>query len=478
MFACDSAATARASRSKRCRSALGASVFTATRRASSRSSASHTALIAPRPSGSSRRYRPAISSSLIGRDYRDRRDRPPDDRRSARARARARPAAAGRGRAGRGRCGACARRGRQSRGSTCRRFRARRWTGTPSVPPTRRGRSPSRASRRPDIPSDAPLGAGQAITISTGAVVPDGADAVVPVERTRARRRVGATSSASSPARTCVRAAATSRRATPSSLPAPRAARRSSARSPRPGSRRFGARVARASPCSRPAVSCAVPASRSGRARSTSRTRVMLAAQLRRAGADAEVHGAVADDADATRAALERGLDADVLLTSGGVSVGEHDLVRGLLAELGVVEVFWRVAVKPGKPVAFSTRGSTLVFGLARQPGLVVRRLRAVRPPRTRRAAGRAPIRVPRSCPAVSTCSLQRNAGRDELVRARIDDGGLVHAAARSGVAHDRARRATRLRSCSCRAATASSPPAPPSAGCRFDGVGLRRRSA
>ena len=62
---------------------------------------------------------------------------------------------------------------------------------------------------------------------------------------------------------------------------------------------------------------------------------VMLAAQVRRAGAEAEVHGVVADDADATRAALERGLEADVLLTSGGVSVGEHDLVRGLLVELG-----------------------------------------------------------------------------------------------------------------------------------------------
>ena len=57
-----------------------------------------------------------------------------------------------------------------------------------------------------------------------------------------------------------------------------------------------------------------------------------------------------------------------MLITSGGVSVGEHDLVRGLLAELGVDEVFWRVAVKPGKPVAFSTRGSTLVFGLPGNP--------------------------------------------------------------------------------------------------------------
>src|SRR5207249_5972700 len=68
------------------------------------------------------------------------------------------------------------------------------------------------------------------------------------------------------------------------------------------------------------------------------------------------------------RAALERGLEADVLVTSGGVSVGPHDLVRRIEAELGVEEVFWRVAVKPGKPVSFGLHGSTLVFGLPGNP--------------------------------------------------------------------------------------------------------------
>ena len=76
----------------------------------------------------------------------------------------------------------------------------------------------------------------------------------------------------------------------------------------------------------------------------------------------------MADDEDAHREALARGLEADVLVTSGGVSVGPHDLVRRIEAELGVEEVFWRVAVKPGKPVAFGVRGSTLVFGLPGNP--------------------------------------------------------------------------------------------------------------
>src|SRR5947209_12993281 len=66
MFGCERAAAARASRSKRARSAVGASVLIATRRASSGSSASQTALIAPRPSVSRRRYRPAITRSALG----------------------------------------------------------------------------------------------------------------------------------------------------------------------------------------------------------------------------------------------------------------------------------------------------------------------------------------------------------------------------------------------------------------------------
>ena len=95
---------------------------------------------------------------------------------------------------------------------------------------------------------------------------------------------------------------------------------------------------------------------------------VLVAAQLGVAGAAATVFPIVADDPAATRAALERALEHDVLITTGGVSVGPHDLVRATLAELGAQEVFWRVAVKPGKPIAFAVRGSSLVFGLPGNP--------------------------------------------------------------------------------------------------------------
>ena len=76
----------------------------------------------------------------------------------------------------------------------------------------------------------------------------------------------------------------------------------------------------------------------------------------------------VVDDEDAHRDAIARGLEADVLVTSGGVSMGEHDLVRRIEAELGVREVFWGVAVKPGKPISFGVRDRTLVFGLPGNP--------------------------------------------------------------------------------------------------------------
>jgi molybdopterin molybdotransferase len=145
---------------------------------------------------------------------------------------------------------------------------------------------------------------------------------------------------------------------------------------------------------------------------------VLLAAQLASAGAEVTVLGPVGDDAAATRAALERGLESDVLVTSGGVSVGPHDLVRGALADLGAEEVLWRVAVKPGKPVAFAVRGSTLVFGLPGNPvsSLVDFEL-FVRPALL--ALQRSSDPGPAFLPGRLGAPLRRNEHRDELVRAR-----------------------------------------------------------
>jgi molybdopterin molybdotransferase len=94
-----------------------------------------------------------------------------------------------------------------------------------------------------------------------------------------------------------------------------------------------------------------------------------LAGQVERAGALVTAREMVPDTAAQTRAALSRALDdADVVLVSGGVSVGPHDHVKPALAELHVEERFWGVRLRPGKPTWFGTRGHALVFGLPGNP--------------------------------------------------------------------------------------------------------------
>src|SRR2546425_1277484 len=155
---------------------------------------------------------------------------------------------------------------------------------------------------------------------------------------------------------------------------------------------------------------------------------VLLQAVFAAAGTEVEALPAVADDESSHRAALERGLAGDVLVTSGGVSGGPHDLVRRILAELGVEEVFWGVAVKPGKPLAFGVRGSTLVFGLPGNPvSSLVGAEVFVRPALLALQGAAEPgptFRHGRLAAAV-----RRNPHRDQLLRARTStsrDGVLL----------------------------------------------------
>lgn len=84
----------------------------------------------------------------------------------------------------------------------------------------------------------------------------------------------------------------------------------------------------------------------------------------------AEVHdlGQVGDTLEETRAALERGLAYDMLVTTGGVSMGSRDFIRPALMEIGAREVFWKVSQKPGKPIFLAKHDSTLCFGLPGNP--------------------------------------------------------------------------------------------------------------
>jgi molybdopterin molybdotransferase len=95
---------------------------------------------------------------------------------------------------------------------------------------------------------------------------------------------------------------------------------------------------------------------------------LMVSLLARRAGAELVDHGVVADDRGATLDAVRRGLEGDVLVVSGGVSVGPHDHVKPSFEACGVEEILWRVKIKPGKPMWFGRRGATLVFGLPGNP--------------------------------------------------------------------------------------------------------------
>lgn len=163
----------------------------------------------------------------------------------------------------------------------------------------------------------------------------------------------------------------------------------------------------------------------------------MLAAAFASANADVERLPFVADDAAAHRDALERALEHDVVVTSGGVSVGPHDLVRSIEHELGVEEVFWGVAVKPGKPVSFGVRGDTLVFGLPGNPvsSLVGAEL-FVRPALLALQGASDP--GPSYERGRLVGSARRNPQRDELLRARrsVVDGDVHVAPIRGQESH------------------------------------------
>jgi molybdopterin molybdotransferase len=94
----------------------------------------------------------------------------------------------------------------------------------------------------------------------------------------------------------------------------------------------------------------------------------MLLAQIYQAGASPRFLGIAHDRSESLGPLMEDGLRSSVLVLSGGVSAGKRDLVPDVLQELGVQAHFHKVEMKPGKPVLFGTRGSTLVFGLPGNP--------------------------------------------------------------------------------------------------------------
>ena len=93
-----------------------------------------------------------------------------------------------------------------------------------------------------------------------------------------------------------------------------------------------------------------------------------LAAQSRLLGIEADYLGIARDEKEDLREKILAGLERDVLIITGGVSMGEYDFVRDVFVELGVEILFSKVAIKPGKPTVFARRGKKLVFGLPGNP--------------------------------------------------------------------------------------------------------------
>jgi molybdopterin molybdotransferase len=214
------------------------------------------------------------------------------------------------------------------------------------------------------------LGPGEAARIMTGAMLPAGADAVVMIEHTSPEAGQG------------VRICETGVRPGQNVLRRGREMRRgevvlAAGTLLRPQELGLLAALGRTRPRVYPRPTLAIlstgdelvePDATPGPGQIRNSNATQLAAQAARAGAAARTLGIARDRLDSLRALIATGLQADVLVLSGGVSAGKLDLVPGVLQELGVRPVFHKVAMKPGKPLFFGVRDATLVFGLPGNP--------------------------------------------------------------------------------------------------------------
>lgn len=152
-----------------------------------------------------------------------------------------------------------------------------------------------------------------------------------------------------------------------------------------------------------------------------------LAAAVEAIGGVPIVLGIARDDIASHREKLEVGLNADVLITSAGASVGDRDLVRSVLAELGVQELFWRVEVKPGRSFAYGIKGNTKVFALPGNPVATVLSFEEFVVPALLKMMGREKTVEPHFQAELEN-DLPKSDGRTRLIRMRFEfkDGRYV----------------------------------------------------
>jgi molybdopterin molybdotransferase len=157
---------------------------------------------------------------------------------------------------------------------------------------------------------------------------------------------------------------------------------------------------------------------------------IALRAMAERAGATARIAPIVRDDRAVTERAVMSALEGcDVLVTVGGVSVGDHDWVRPAFEAASVTLDFWKVAMKPGKPIALGRRGRTVALGLPGNPSSAMITFALLGVPLLRAMQGdRAPV-VPTRSARLGSAFSRAEAGRTEFLRATLargDDGVVV----------------------------------------------------
>jgi molybdenum cofactor synthesis domain-containing protein len=296
--------------------------------------------------------------------------------------------------------------------------RAAELASGPAALPLREGGA---AGRDPE-----PLGPGTAARVATGAPLPAGADAVVPIEDAevtdgRVRlpggvapgRFVRAVGSDLGAGATGVRAGRALGPAEGALLAALGAVQVPVHRRPRVAILSSGAELV---PPETTTLGPAMIRDANGTA---------LAWACRAAGADVVPLGIAPDEPEGLRALLARGLEADALVSSAGVSVGERDLVREVHATLGVKEVFWGVDLKPGKPGTFGVRDGVPVLGLPGNPASALVGFTLFVRPALRALAGWAEP-APRPLEAIAAGTWPAPERRAHAVRCAVTADGRV----------------------------------------------------
>lgn len=272
-------------------------------------------------------------------------------------------------------------------------------------------------------PSDTPVGAGQCIRIMTGAPLPAGADTVVMQEQTRVeddRVWVGAGHRVGQNVRHAGEDLARGRPALhagtallPAHLGLVASLGMGEVRVQRPPRVAFFSTGDELRSIGEPL----------GAGEIYDSNRYTLYGMLRRLGVSVLDLGVVRDRPQALRDAFQRAAeDADVLITSGGVSVGESDFVKDILDELGTVN-FWKIAMKPGRPFAFGRLGDCAFFGLPGNPVAVMVTFYQFVRPALLHLAGRTPAPLTPVFKVRCDSEIRKKPGRTEFYRGILEPG-------------------------------------------------------